>query len=314
MTSNKQELALVTGGAGFIGSHLVEALVFSGKKVKVFDNLSSGTLKNLGKIKKKIEFIQGDIRDWNLLKKSCLKSSFIFHLAGMASVPQSQLDPDLCLDINGRGTLNVFKAAAEVGVKKLVYASSSAVYGDLPSPHGELLLPKPNTPYAALKLFGEHLGLFFHEQNNLKTICLRFFNVYGPRQSPNGPDAGVIPIFVQALKNGKTPVIYGDGRQTRDFIHVKDVVKAALKAAEINQKKGVEIINVATGFPVEINRLYSLLKKLYPKAPKPHYAPPRPGDPVNSMALIEKAKAKLNFKAEISLKDGLLDLFKTFKN
>jgi UDP-glucose 4-epimerase len=311
MTFNNQELALVTGGAGFIGSHLVEALIFSGQKVRVLDNLSSGSLENLKKIKNKIELIPGDIRDWELVKKSAQDCSFIFHLAGMASVPQSQLEPDLCLEVNGQGTLNIFKAAALVGVKKLIYASSSAIYGDLPSPHGELILPRPNTPYAALKLFGEHLGLFFHEQNGLKTICLRYFNVYGPRQSPDGPDAGVIPIFVQALKKGQTPIIYGDGLQTRDFIHVKDVVRATLKAAEINQENGLEVINIATGFPVEINSLYNLLKKLYPNAPKPQYAPPRPGDPIISMALIEKSKKILNFIAEISLEEGLSELFQT---
>jgi nucleoside-diphosphate-sugar epimerase len=299
---------LVTGGAGFIGSHLVEELINRGNKVRVLDNLSSGSKANLLSISLSVDLVVGDIRDKEIVNSSMKDIDYVFHLAGLASVPMSQEDPELCLDINGHGTLNVLKAASDHKVKRLVYASTSAVYGDLPAPHDENTVPHPNTPYAAVKLLGENFALFFQEQKGLKTVCLRYFNVYGPRQSPDGPDSGVIPLFILAFKKGESPVIYGDGTQTRDFIHVKDVVRATILASTSQNAGGV--YNIATGEPVSINSLTNALFNLSPKDYKePNHAKPRPGDPSKSYANITKAKEDLNFVAQIPLAQGLKELF-----
>ncbi|MDR3154847.1 MAG: SDR family NAD(P)-dependent oxidoreductase [Deltaproteobacteria bacterium] len=306
MSIGKKTVALVTGGAGFIGSHLAEALVRKGARVRVLDDLSSGAERNLSAVADRLELIRGDVRDPAAVRDAARDASVVFHLAGLASVPLSQEDPGLCLDVNGTGTLNVFSAAADAGVPRLVYASTSAVYGDLPAPHDEAMLPSPNTPYAAVKLLGEHFGLFFAERG-LKVVSLRFFNVYGPRQTPDGPDSGVVPLFVEAARRGERPVIYGDGSQTRDFVHVRDVVRAALLAAASPAASGT--YNVATGRPVSIAELARLLRELRPGAfPEPSFAPPRPGDPARSWASVKRAASGLGFRARLSLREGLESL------
>jgi UDP-glucose 4-epimerase len=297
--------ALVTGGAGFIGSHLVEALASEGLKVTVFDNLSSGSEANLAAVRGQINFVKGDIRDLEATRRVAAGADFVFHLAGLASVPLSQEDPHFCLDVNGRGTLNVF-SAAQNSARRLVYASTSAVYGDAPAPHAETLLPRPNTPYAALKLLGENLLLFYREQGALSSASLRFFNVYGPRQSTDGPDSGVIPLFIDALARGQAPTIHGDGRQTRDFIHVSDAVTALVEAAFAPRAQG--IYNVATGAPIAINALWELLSSFFPASLPPHYAPARPGDPRSSHASVQRALDDLNFAATVPLERGLQGL------
>ncbi|MDR2300758.1 MAG: NAD-dependent epimerase/dehydratase family protein [Deltaproteobacteria bacterium] len=299
---------LVTGGAGFIGSHLVEALVNDGVRVLVIDNLSGGKMANLSKVVGQIEFFEGDIRDRDLLEKLLRGVGVVFHLAAMSSVPRSQLEPSLCLDVNGQGTLNVMELAAKFGVKRLVYASSSAVYGTVPAPHQEDLPPSPDSPYAAVKLLGEHLGRYFNESMGLVTVSLRFFNVYGPRQTATGSDAGVIPIFFEALKNNETPIIYGDGRQTRDFIHVADVVRAIILAAQVKEPSQT-VFNVGTGREGTILELLSLIKERFPGTPPPAHLPARLGDPVQSVAIMEKAREILNFQAQVELRNGLDDLW-----
>lgn len=305
--SNHPFAVLVTGGAGFIGSHLVEALALRGIKVRVLDNLSSGRLANLSAATGDIDFHEGDILDFGLVSRLCQGVGVVFHLAALASVPMSRAVPETCLDINGRGTLNVMRAAVEAGVSRLVYASSSAVYGDLPAPHVENMAPRPNTPYAAIKLLGEHMGLFYRESSPLVTVSLRYFNVYGPRQSADGADAGVVPIFVKTLSENRSPVIYGDGSQTRDFIHVSDVVRANILAwrAPI---VGDGVFNVATGIETTVNDVFSLLAKNTPDSPKAVFAPARAGDPPRSRGLVDKAASILDFKARVALSEGLAGL------
>jgi UDP-glucose 4-epimerase len=303
MTPDKRNQVLVTGGAGFIGSHLVEALLRRGDRVRVLDNLSSGSLANLPPESEDLEFILGDIRERPLLRNVMAGVRVVYHLAAMASVPMSLTDPGLCLAINGEGTLKVFEEAASAAARRLVYASTSAVYGDLPGPHGEGLAPRANTPYAALKLLGENLAIFFQEQRGLDTVSLRYFNVYGPRQSPDGPDSGVIPRFIRQLSLGEPAVIYGDGEQTRDFIHVLDVVEATILAGCSKDARGV--YNIATGAPVSINRLASLLKDLCPGSRDPGHLPTRPGDPEHSWGTVERAERDLGFAPRIGLAEGL---------
>jgi UDP-glucose 4-epimerase len=298
---------LVTGGAGFIGSHLVEALVLAGSEVRVLDNLSSGNLANLSLVSSKISFFEGDILDLNLVEKLSRDAQCVFHLAALSSIPMSRSAPEACLAVNGQGTLNVMGAAAKLGAKKLIYSSSSAVYGDLDAPHVETMAPRPNTPYAAVKLLGEHMGLFYRESSSLVTVSLRYFNVYGPRQSADGADAGVVPIFVQALAQGRPPVIYGDGRQTRDFIHVKDVVRANLLAAAALDV-GDGVFNVATGVEASVLEVLKALSQGKEGAPKPLFEAPRPGDPYRSRGSAAKAAEILGFKAQISLAEGLRSL------
>jgi UDP-glucose 4-epimerase len=307
--------ALVTGAAGFIGSHLVEALLENGWTVRALDDLSGGKPENLDRARAlaapgRLEFRRGDVRDFRLVSSLVSGAETVFHLAGMVSAPQSQLEPELCLDVNGRGTLNVMRAAAAAEIGRLVYASSSAVYGDLPAPQSEDQSPKPNTPYAAMKLLGENLGLFYRESSPLITVSLRFFNVYGPRQSPDGPDSGVIPIFAQALKESRSPVIFGDGAQTRDFVHVDDAVRAALLASRATDP-GDGVFNVATGRGTTVAELADLMRRLAPGAPEPIFAPPRPGDPVHSAGRPDKAAEKLGFSASTTLSEGLSDLLRS---
>ncbi|MDR1081674.1 MAG: SDR family NAD(P)-dependent oxidoreductase [Deltaproteobacteria bacterium] len=298
--------ALVTGGAGFIGSHLTEELVRCGMKVRVLDDLSSGTERNLASVADRIDFLEGDIRDAGAVRRAARGAGTVFHLAGLASVPMSQEAPGLCLDVNGTGTLNVFTAALEAGAGRIVYASTSAVYGDLPAPHREDMLPSPDNPYAAVKLLGEHLGLFF-QRRGLRAVSLRYFNVYGPRQTPDGPDSGVIPRFVAAAARGERPVIHGDGLQTRDFVHVRDVVKATVLAAASEKASGS--YNVATGRPVSINELAALLRDLMPEAFRdPSFAAERPGDPARSWADVRRAEQDLGFHASVPLPEGLAGL------
>jgi UDP-glucose 4-epimerase len=306
LTKDTDRPVLVTGGAGFIGSHLTEGLLRRGLKVRVLDNLSSGSLENLKDAPGPIDFVEGDIRSRPRVREACKGVSRVFHLAAMASVPMSLEDPGLCLSINGEGTLNVFEEASASGAERLVYASTSAVYGDLPGPHREDLAPRANTPYAALKLLGENFALFFEEQRGLGTVSLRYFNVYGPRQSPDGADAGVIPRFIERISKGEPPVIYGDGSQTRDFIHVLDVVDATILAGDVEGASG--IYNIATGKPVSIMELSGLLTELSPKSPGPVFLPPRAGDPEHSWGEPGRAQRALGFQPRIELREGLKDL------
>lgn len=306
-------LCLVTGGAGFIGSHLTEALLAKGYQVRVLDDLSTGSLDNLTDIIKQIDFLTGSIQEPEMVARAVEGASLVFHLAALVSVPASIADPQLSVRLNDLGTLNVYRAAVAAGCRRLVFSSSSAVYGgQTPPPHGEEALPAPDSPYAAHKLLGEHYGRMFWPLDGLETVALRYFNVYGPRQAPDSPYSGVISIFMDRLSRQEGATIFGDGEQTRDFVYVSDVVTANLQAAEAREAAG-EVFNVGTGRTATINQVYHTLSRLAGShCPPPSYAPARAGDVKHSAALTAKAKQGLGFEAQVTLEDGLKATWRWF--
>jgi len=292
---------VVTGGCGFIGSHLAEELAKE-YEVVVIDDLSTGKLENLAE-SKNIKFIKGSITDLNLLKTVFKDAECIFHQAAIPSVQRSVEDPIKTNNVNVAGTLNVLVAARDCDVNKVVYASSSSVYGDTPKlPKREDMSPKPKSPYAVSKLAAEQYCRAFSEVYGIKTVCLRYFNVYGPRQDPHSEYAAVIPRFITRVINNKPPVIYGDGEQTRDFTFVKDVVKANILAMN-NNAEG--IFNIASGRRISINELAKKIIELVGKNLNPVHIDPRPGDIRHSLADISLAKEKLGYKPEYNLEEGL---------
>jgi len=295
---------LVTGGAGFIGGHLVRALVKAGYSVRVLDNLSTGSLDNIGDLISSVEFVKGDVRDFNVVKEAARGVDAVVHLAALVDVAESFEKPDLYFEVNVKGTYNVVRACR--GVRVLVYASSYAVYGEpsrVPTPEDHPT--SPNSPYALSKVYGEALVEALAEKRGYRPVVLRFFNVYGPGQSR--AYAGVVLEFVKRVSRGEPPVIYGDGSQTRDFIHVRDAVKAVLKALVNEGAKGV--FNVGSGVSVSINELAKLVLKLAGREDlKPVYAPPRPGDVKRSQADISRARRVLGFEPRVKLEDGIREL------
>ncbi len=296
---------LVTGGAGFIGSHIVDALARRGDEAVVYDNLSTGRMSNLDGAGDRIVFVRGDIRDCDALVAASRKCDLAFHLAAMVSVPQTVEAPLESCRINEEGTLNVFEACRKNKVGRVVFSSSCAVYGDAPGlPKSETMLPKPQTPYAVQKLAGEHYARMYFELYGLETACLRYFNVFGPRQDPSSPYSGVISIFMDTAKRRGTPVIYGDGSQTRDFIYVEDVVEANLLAAETPGAAGM-VFNIGNGAQIEISALWEQIRRINDIRTNPEYAPPRAGDILKSEADTESARRVLNFKPKYSVYEGL---------
>ena len=297
---------LVTGGAGFIGSHVVEELIVKGYEVRVLDNLSTGRLENLKHVEETVEVIIGDVRDYGKVLEAVNGVDAVIHEAALASVTRSIEDPLTVNQVNVEGTLNLLKACVELGVKKLIYASSSSIYGDTPTlPKHEDMKPNPLSPYAVSKYAGEGFCRVFHKVYGLEAVALRYFNVYGPRQQ-YGPYSGVITIFINRLLNEQPPIIFGDGEQTRDFTYVKDVAEATVKALEAKQVGG-EAINIASNSPISINNLASLLIELMGfKEVKPLYTEPRKGDVRYSYADIHKAEALLGWKPRTSLMEGLI--------
>lgn len=299
---------LVTGGAGFIGSHLVEALVGRGEQVRVLDNLSTGRLDNLAAVGRQIEFIQGDVGDAAAVQRAVAGAEVIFHLAAIVSVPHSMRQPVETELTNTVGTLNLLQAAKSAGARRLVLSSTCAIYGDEATlPKTEAMLPCPKSPYAVSKLAAEYYCQIFQEAFGLETVILRYFNVFGPRQDPSSPYSGVISIFVDRLAAGLTPTIFGDGQQTRDFVYVGDVVRANLQAATIPEATG-QLFNIGTGRPTSINQLFEDLNHLFEVAAKPNYEPARPGDVVHSYADPSRAQTVLGWSAQVDLREGLLQL------
>jgi len=297
--------ALVTGGAGFIGSHLVEALVAAGSRVAVLDNLSSGRFSNLEHLKDRIEFHENDIRQLKVLTKVAQDCDVIFHLAAVVAVQQTINDPVDSAMINDIGTINVLEAARRNNIQRFVFASSCAVYGDDPRlPKNESMPLVPTSPYAVHKLAAEHHARVYSELFGLKTTSLRFFNVFGPRQDPSSPYSGVISIFITRAIAGQAPVIYGDGNQSRDFVYVRDVVKALILAANSNDSAG-KSLNIGTGTSVSINRLWELIASQAGRQLAPVYAPARAGDILHSVADIDLAESLLKFTPDYSLEQGL---------
>lgn len=298
---------LVTGGAGFIGSHLVEGLLARGVAVRVLDDFSTGRRDNLAAVQRHpdLRILHGDIRDAQTVARALEGVQVVFHLAAFVSVPGSIEDPLTCVDINERGTAVVLEAARQAGVQRVVLASSAAVYGDhTQQPLHEALPPRALSPYAASKVAGEALAQAYTRMG-LPTVALRFFNVYGPRQRPDSPYAAAVAVFVERLRRGQAPTIYGDGRQTRDFVFVADVVDALLAAAHAPTDAAGRAYNVCTGQAVTLLDLLAELYRYFPKAPLPDFAPPRPGDIRHSVGDPTLAAQVLRFRARVSLAQGL---------
>lgn len=301
--------AVVTGGAGFIGSHLVEALLAQDYQVAVIDDLSSGKLNNIKELLSRIQFEQGSVSDFPLLKELLRNADYVFHLAAIASVPKSIDDPRASHEVNATGTINVLLAALQNKVKKIVFSSSAAVYGDVTTlPVKEEMTPCPLSPYAAGKLAAESYCQVFSHVYQLPTVSLRYFNVYGPRQDPKSQYAAVVPRFISSALEGKPPTIFGDGEQTRDFISVKDAVDAALLAARSDM---CGVFNISSGEGVSINRLAELIIKLTGKKLKPIHQEERDGDIKHSLADISRARA-FGFEPRYSLEGGLAETLRWF--
>jgi UDP-glucose 4-epimerase len=295
---------LVTGGAGFIGSHLVKALLRAGHFVRVLDNFSTGSMDNIVDVARDAEIVVGDVRDYSVVEKCVRGVDVVIHLAALIDVAESIERPDLYFEVNVIGTHNIAKACR--GVNVLIFASSSSVYGDplkIPIPEDHLLSPR--SPYAASKAAGEALIQAFSSIYGYRPIILRIFNVYGPKQSR--AYAGVVIEFIRRVLRREPPIIYGDGEQTRDFIHISDVIDAIMKAMSIERARGV--FNIGSGKAVTINQLAKLiLKTLNREDLKPVYAPPRPGDIKHSIADITKSRKILGFEPKISLEEGIKTL------
>ena len=295
---------LVTGGAGFIGSHLAEELARRGETVRVADNLVTGKRHNLAHIKG-VEFIEGDLADLAVARRVVEGVDFVLHQAAIPSVPRSVQDPLTSHRANIDATLNVLLAARDARVKRVVYAGSSSAYGDTPTlPKSETMPTGPLSPYALQKLVGEQYCQLFTRLYGLETVSIRYFNVFGPRQDPSSPYSGVISLFISALCERQQPTIYGDGEQTRDFTYVANVVDGVLRACQARQASG-QVINVATGGRISLNQLLATLSTLVGSAVTPIYAAPRAGDVRDSQADIQKAERILGYRPLVDLQEGL---------
>jgi len=295
---------LVTGGAGFIGSHLAEELTRRGAAVRVVDNLLTGKRRNLDHVKG-VEFVEGDLADLAVAQRAVKGCTFVLHQAAIPSVPRSVKDPITSNRANIDATLNVLVAARDAGVKRVVYAGSSSAYGNTPTlPKHEGMPPGPLSPYALQKLVGEQYMQLFTRLYGLETVTSRYFNVFGPRQDPSSPYSGVISVFISALVDGRRPTIYGDGEQTRDFTYVANVVDGVLRACEAPRASG-EVINVATGGRISLNDLFQAVRRLTGSSLEPIYAAERAGDVRDSQADITKARELLGYTPAVMLEDGL---------
>lgn len=294
---------LVTGGAGFIGSHIVERLIARGDRVRIADDFSSGVREN---VPSGVDLIEGDLADSDVATRAVAGANYVVHQAAIPSVPRSVNEPLRTHRANVDATLNILLASRDAGVKRVVFAGSSAVYGDAPVlPKREDMRPSPLSPYALHKLIGEQYLQLFHRLYGLETVTTRYFNVFGPRQQPGSPYSGVISLFIEALASGRVPTVHGDGKQTRDFTYVGDVVTGVLRACEAPNVAG-EIINVAAGGRISLLDLIRTLQTILgvPQV-TPTFGPPREGDVRDSQADISKARKLLDFSPTVSLEDGL---------
>ncbi len=299
-------LMLVTGGAGFIGSHIVERLLGEGHSVRVLDNFSTGRRENLAAFEGGVDLVEGDIRDLGTVGRAADGVDVIFHEAALASVPRSVDDPATSNQVNVLGTLNVLLAGRDAGVRRVIYASSSSIYGESPElPKREDMPPAPESPYAVSKLAGEYYCRVFTGLYGLDCVALRYFNVFGPRQDPESQYAAVVPIFLAAMLSGRRPVIYGDGEQSRDFTYVENVVDANMLAAFAEGCSG-EVMNAACGSTVTVNELFQKLSALVGASVKPVYDKPRPGDVRHSFSDISKARRLLGFEPAVGFDEGLV--------
>lgn len=308
-------IALVTGGAGFIGSHIAAALASAGARVRVIDDLSTGYRENLEEIKGDLDFVQGSLADANALRKAIEDVELVFHEAAIPSVPRSVENPRRTHVASVESTFSLLLAAREKNVRRLVYAASSSAYGDQPTlPKVETMLPDPLSPYAVAKLVGEQYSQVFSRVYGLETVSLRYFNVFGPRQDPSSTYSGVVSRFISDLLRDKRPVIYGDGEQSRDFTYIENVVDANLKAAHTTKGIG-QIINVANGERITLNKLLDELKSLTGKPDVvADYQAPRAGDVKHSLADITRAREWLGYQPSVGLRQGLQFTIDWWKN
>jgi len=298
-------LYLVTGGAGFIGSHVVHELVRRGEVVRVLDNLSTGRIVNIADVSDRITLYELDICDLGRISRLFADAHYVIHLAALPSVARSVADPLTANAVNITGTLNVLLAARDADVKRLVFAASAAAYGDNPTlPRVETLTPNPLSPYALAKLAGEYYCQIFTRIYGLETVALRYFNIFGPRQNPDSPYSGVLSKFVAAYHRGDTPVIFGDGEQSRDFTYVDNVVDATLKACTAPAAAG-KIINVGVGRSYTLNQTIALLNEIFGRQVRPKYDPPHKGDALHSLADISLARQSLGYEPRVSFEEGL---------
>lgn len=306
---------LVTGGGGFIGSHLVSALAEKGFHVRVLDNFSTGSRKNIAGIGGRVDVIRGDIRKPGDVENAMEGVAVAYHLAALGSVPRSVEDPKTTHEVNATGSLNVYLAARNARVRRVVFASSSSVYGDVAIlPKREEMVPRPRSPYAISKLMGEYYGRVFSSLFALDTVALRFFNVYGPRQDPRSAYAAVIPRFFSAFLEGRRPTIYGDGRQTRDFTFVGDCVQGILRAGTSARRLDGAVFNIAGGRRISVNELAEGVRRITGASVRPVHGRPRPGDVRHSLASIAAAQRTLGYRPAVSIWNGLAKTFPWYLN
>jgi len=311
---------LVTGGAGFIGSNLVSALLGRGSRVRVLDNFLTGKRENLAGVAARygdaFELVEGDLRDPAAVARAVKDVRYILHQGALPSVPRSVADPVLSNGINVGGTVNLLVAARDAGVKRVVFAASSSAYGDTPElPKRETMIPGPKSPYAAQKLAGEHYMRIFWEVYGLQTVSLRYFNVFGPRQDPMSMYAAVIPRFITAVLSGDPPTVYGDGGQTRDFTYIDNVVQANLAACEASTEACGKVFNIACGERISLLEILDQVYRLAGRRVDPRFEPPRRGDVRDSLADISAARMLLGYDPDVAFPEGLaktFDFFRTF--
>ena len=297
---------LITGGAGFIGSNLAERLVRDGKGVRVFDNFSTGRRENLRGIKTKIEVIEGDLRNLAEVRKAVAGVRYVLHVAALPSVQRSVEDPLMTHEVNVNGTLNLLIAAREARCQRVILSSSSAVYGDTPTlPKREDMTPSPVSPYGASKIISEYYCRLFWQLYGLETVSLRYFNVFGPRQDPQSEYAAVIPKFITSVLAGRSPTIFGDGTQTRDFSHVDNAVEANLAACVASKEALGESFNIACGERISLLQLVDTINRVTGKNVTPKFDPPRPGDILHSLADVTKARKLLGWKPTVNFREGI---------
>jgi nucleoside-diphosphate-sugar epimerase len=303
---SKSEMVLVTGGAGFIGSHLVEALLGEGFRVRVVDNLATGHIANLAHLEGRYDWVEGSVADYSVCQAAAKGVDYVFHQAAIPSVPRSVREPLASHESGPTATINMLEAARLAGVRRFMFAASSSAYGDtVELPKHEEMLPQPLSPYAAGKLAGEHYVKVYAQTMGLDGVSLRYFNIFGPRQDPSSPYSGVISIFIEKMSQGQRPTIFGDGTQTRDFTYVANAVAANLAAMRHPQPLGGGVFNVGTGQRIQLLDLVASLNAIFATDVEPSFQPSRAGDVRDSLACLDRVRRVLGYQPAISFEEGL---------